>query len=75
MNLAIIRKKRFCTFKFFIPITLTPEPKDLESGVFYCFFFPFFLLTILIFFSQISTITQYNRKIVKMGTIYGLPLY
>ena len=34
MNLAIIRKKRFYTFKFFIPITLTSEPKDLESDVF-----------------------------------------
>lgn len=44
MNLAIIRNKRFCTFKFFIPITLTPEPKELDSDVFFDIFFQVFII-------------------------------
>ena len=35
MNLTIIRKKRFYTFKFFIPITLKSEPKELDSDIFF----------------------------------------
>ena len=70
MNLAIIRKKRFCTFKFFIPITLTPEPKELESGV-------FSYTTHFLLFGHKQILVLNNAlhfKIAKIATIHHLPL-